>query len=93
MNRGIILIILGIVIIASLFAVDMVASKQVFGPPYMYDQGEEKNTEITSTFYPERAQGWVRGYYRIDKILWSVGLPLSAILIGLGCWLNRQDEI
>lgn len=86
MNKGIILIVLGVIIISTLFAVDTVAGEQVFGPPYTYEQGEEKTVERYSTFYPERAQGWVKGYYRIDKILWGVGLPLSIILIGLGYW-------
>jgi hypothetical protein len=92
MNKGIVLIILGIVIIASLFIVDTVASKQVFGPPYVYDQGEQKAAEKSSTFYPERAQGWVRGYYNVDTILWGVGLPLSIILICVGAWQKSKGK-
>jgi hypothetical protein len=86
MRRGILLIILGALIIVSLFVVDTVASKQTFGPPYTYEQGDEGAIEKYSTFYPERATGWVREYYNIDKILWGAGLPLSVILIGIGCW-------
>jgi hypothetical protein len=87
MNRGIVLIILGVVIIVSLFIVDIVASRQVFGPPYSYEYDPDSKTyDKYATFYPERGSAWVQGYYRIDKILWSVGLPLTAIFIGLGCW-------
>jgi hypothetical protein len=92
MNKGMVLIILGIVIIVGLFIVDTVAGKQVFGPPYVYDQGEQKAAEKSSTFYPERAQGWVRGYYNVDTILWGAGLPLSIILICLGIWQKGKTK-
>jgi hypothetical protein len=92
MNRGTVLIILGIVIIVGLFIVDTIASKQVFGPPYTYEQGEQKSTERSSTFYPERAQGWVQGYYKVHTILWGVGLPLSVILIGVGSWQKSKGK-
>jgi len=94
MNKGIVLIILGAIIIATLFAVDEVASKQVFGPPYSYEYNPDSRLyEKYSTFYPERAQGWVREYYHIDTILWGVGLSLSATLIGLGFGRKGKTKV
>jgi hypothetical protein len=92
MKKGIALIILGVIIIASLFVVDGVASNQVYGPPYTYEQGEQHTVERWSTFYPGRAQGWIKEYYNIHQILWGVGLPLSAILIGLGFWVKGKNK-
>ena len=92
MKKGIALIILGIAIIVSLFVVDWIASNQTFAPPYTYEQGDEGNIERWSTFYPERAHGWIREYYKIDKILWSTGLPLSIILISLGFWVKGKSK-
>jgi hypothetical protein len=85
---GTILIALGIIIIAGLFVVDIIASSQVFGPPYTYEPPGEK----WSTYYPERAKGWVIDYRNIHQWLWGIGLPLSVALIVVGYQINQRKK-
>ncbi|MFA5064947.1 MAG: hypothetical protein WC566_05715 [Dehalococcoidia bacterium] len=85
---GTILIVLGIIVIVSLFVVDFIASRQVFGPPYIYEPPGEK----WSTYYPERAQGWVKDYRNIHQWLWGIGLPLSIVLIVVGHQINQHKK-
>jgi len=85
-----VLLFLGIAVIACLCVFDHIRSIQTAGPPYVYDYDPDARMWYElPTYYPERAEGWVKIFYSIPYLR-GIGYVIGIALLIVGMRLNRK---